>query len=271
MLDALRSGNSKARNAARRVIVSCRLRMTNLLGANGIYRQQDRAFAALHKFIAAPHKLASSLSPQSGHRRKIDSGTGRGTVDSTFCRYFRNFMRLAPVVWVESGEKTMELKQQDAIALLKQDHRAVEELFSQFEKASGDNRKQKIANEICLELSVHAKIEEEIFYPACEGKVEEDLLKEAYVEHDGAKMLIAEIMGGGPDEEFYDAKVTVLQEQIEHHVEEEEKRMEGLFAQARKAGLDMDALGVELANRKQELKAEYERDGLPMPQLTTVH
>src|SRR4026208_1964771 len=131
----------------------------------------------------------------------------------------------------------------DAIGLLKQDHRTVEDLFAQFEKASGDGRKQTLAEEICLELSVHATIEEEIFYPACEGKVEDDLLKEAYVEHDGAKLLIAEILAGEPSDEFYDSKVKVLQEQIEHHVGEEEKRMEGLFSQARKAGLDMDALG----------------------------
>jgi hypothetical protein len=159
---------------------------------------------------------------------------------------------------------------QDAVALLKQDHRTVEDLFAQFEKASGDGRKEKIAKEICLELSVHAKIEEEIFYPACEGKVEEDLMKEAYVEHDGAKLLIGDIMAGGPDDEFYDAKVTVLQEQIEHHVEEEEKRMDGMFAQARKAGLDMDALGLELAARKAELKAEFEANGIPQPELTTM-
>ena len=164
----------------------------------------------------------------------------------------------------------MVTKQQDAIALLKEDHRAVEELFAQFERASGNNGKQELAEQICLELSVHATIEEEIFYPACEGKVEEDLLKEAYVEHDGAKLLIAQIMEGGPDDAFYDAKVTVLQEQIEHHVEEEEKRMEGMFSQARKAGLDMEALGVELATRKLELKSEYQRTGVPQPQLTTM-
>jgi len=82
----------------------------------------------------------------------------------------------------------------DAIALLKADHRKVEDLFAEYEKATGDGRKQKLAEQICLELSVHATIEEEIFYPACEGKVEEDLLKEAYVEHDGAKVLIAEIV-----------------------------------------------------------------------------
>jgi len=163
-----------------------------------------------------------------------------------------------------------ETKAKDAVALLKQDHRTVEDLFAQFEKAGGDGRKQKLATQICLELSIHAKIEEEIFYPACEGKVEEDLLKEAYVEHDGAKLLIAQIMAGEPSDEFYDAKVTVLQEQIEHHVEEEEKRLEGLFAQARKAGLDMDALGEQLEARKEELTAEYKSDGIPPPQLTAM-
>ena len=163
-----------------------------------------------------------------------------------------------------------ESNSQDAIALLKADHRAVEELFEKFEKASGDGRKQALAEEICLELSVHAQIEEEIFYPACEGKVEEDLLKESYVEHDGAKVLIAEIIKGGPSDEFYDAKVKVLQEEIEHHVEEEEKRMEGLFAQARKAELDMDALGQELAARKHELTEQFKASGIPTPQLKTM-
>ena len=163
-----------------------------------------------------------------------------------------------------------EAQSQDAIALLKADHRAVEELFAKFEKASGDGRKQTLAEEICLELSVHAQIEEEIFYPACEGKVDEDLLKESYVEHDGAKVLIAEIMNRGPSDEYYDAKVKVLQEEIEHHVEEEEKRMEGLFAQARKAGLDMDALGQELAARKTELTEQFKASGVPSPQLKTM-
>ena len=163
-----------------------------------------------------------------------------------------------------------ETKSQDAIALLKADHRAVEELFGKFEKASGDGRKQSIAEEICLELSVHAQIEEEIFYPACEGMVDEDLLKESYVEHDGAKVLIAEIINGEPSDEFYDSKVKVLQEEIEHHVEEEEKRMEGLFAQARKAGLDMDALGEQLAARKAELTQQFKASGVPTPRLKTM-
>jgi len=163
-----------------------------------------------------------------------------------------------------------EDRKQDAIALLKADHRAVEELFEQFEAARGAAAKRKLANQICLELTVHTKIEEEIFYPACEGKIEEDLLKEAYVEHDGAKVLIAEIEAGNPEDEYYDAKVKVLSEQIEHHVEEEEMRMEGMFSQARKAGLDMDALGDELRARKEALIAEYKASGLPRPETTTL-
>jgi len=159
---------------------------------------------------------------------------------------------------------------QDAIALLKADHRAVDALFEQFENASGDGKKQKIALQICLELTIHAKIEEEIFYPACEGQVDEDQLKEAYVEHDGAKVLIAEIEAGTPSDEFYDAKVKVLSEQIEHHVGEEEQRLEGIFAQARKAGLDMDTLGDRLRERKEQLLAEFKASGLPKPELATL-
>ncbi len=156
-----------------------------------------------------------------------------------------------------------ETTNQDAIALLKQDHRTVEELFAQFEKASGEGRKQKLAAQICLELSVHATIEEEIFYPACEGKVDEDLLKEAYVEHDGAKVLINDIVAGDPSDEFYDAKVKVLSEEIEHHVEEEEMRGEGMFAQCRDTDVDLVALRDEMLARKQELAIQAEAGGLP--------
>jgi hypothetical protein len=150
----------------------------------------------------------------------------------------------------------------DAIALLKADHRKVEELFEQFEKARGEGRKQKIAEQICMELKIHTMIEEEIFYPACRGAIEEDLVDEAIVEHDGAKMLINEIEAGGPDDQFYEAKVKVLQEQIEHHVEEEEKRVEGMFSQARKAGLDMDELGQRMFMRKEELMEQAQAGGL---------
>lgn len=157
----------------------------------------------------------------------------------------------------------------DAIALLKADHRKVEELFASFESARGADRKQKLVQQICTELTVHTIIEEEIFYPACKGAIEEDLLAEAYVEHDGAKVLIAELLGSAPDEEFYDAKVKVLSEMIEHHVEEEEKRSEGMFSQARAAGLDMDALGDRMRARKEALTNQFKAEGLPAPETRT--
>lgn len=147
----------------------------------------------------------------------------------------------------------------DAIAMLKDDHRKVEEIFEQFEKATSALKKQKLAEQACLELKVHTVIEEEIFYPACRGAdVESDDIDEAYVEHDAAKTLINEIEAGGPDEAFYDAKVKVLSEMIEHHVEEEEKRSEGLFAQARAAGLDMDDLANRMRARKETAMAEFQ-------------
>jgi hypothetical protein len=153
----------------------------------------------------------------------------------------------------------------DAIALLKADHRKVEGLFEKFEAAKDSKTKKALAQEICTELSVHATIEEEIFYPACKGKVESDLLSEAYVEHDGAKVMIAELAAGSPEDEFYDAKMTVLSEEIKHHVKEEEKPGEGVFAQARHGEVDLDALGDRLALRKGELLAEIKLKGLPPP------
>ena len=162
-----------------------------------------------------------------------------------------------------------ETKSKDAIALLKEDHRKVEDLFEQFEKAKGEGRKQKLALQICTELTVHTIIEEEIFYPACEGKVDEDLLKESFVEHDAAKAMIAEIQAGEPSDDFYDAKVKVLMEEIEHHVEEEEKPKEGLFAQARAAEIDLKSLGDQLLRRKERLQEEFKTSGLPEPETIT--
>jgi hypothetical protein len=149
-------------------------------------------------------------------------------------------------------------EEMDAIAMLKADHRKVEELFEKFEQTNGKATKQRLAEQICLELKVHTVIEEEIFYPACRGKIDEDLVNEAYVEHDSAKLLINEIEAGGPDEAFYDAKVKVLSEMIEHHVEEEEKRSEGMFSQAREAGLDMDLLADQMRARKRTAMEEFQ-------------
>jgi hypothetical protein len=158
----------------------------------------------------------------------------------------------------------------DATHILAADHRKVEQLFEDFEKAGGEDRKRKIAAQICTELKVHAQIEEEIFYPALRGKIEDDLLNEALVEHDGAKVLINEIEAGGPDEQFYDAKVTVLKEQIEHHVKEEEKERDNMFQQARAAEVDLDALGEQMLARKQELMAQAEAGELPAAETTTM-
>jgi hemerythrin superfamily protein len=153
----------------------------------------------------------------------------------------------------------------DAIALLKADHRKVEGLFAQYESAKSADKKKTIAQQICLELTVHTKIEEDVFYPACKGEIEDSLWHEAYVEHDGAKVLLAEIEAGNPGDDFYDAKVKVLSEMIRHHVKEEERRVEGMFAQARSAGLDTEALGATMATEKKELVAKYKSSGLPTP------
>ncbi len=160
----------------------------------------------------------------------------------------------------------MPKKDLDAVALLKNDHRELEGLFAKFESAKGEARKKALAQQICTELMVHAMIEEEIFYPACQGEIEEDTLDEAYVEHDGAKVLIAELLASEPSDEFYDSKVKVLSENIKHHVKEEEQRGEGMFAQAREAGLDMDELGERMKARKAALLAQFKAKGLPTPE-----
>ena len=151
----------------------------------------------------------------------------------------------------------------DAIALLKADHRKVEKLFEQFEEAKDSGRKQKLAEQICNELKVHATIEEEFFYTACKGEVEEDTISEAYVEHDGAKVLINDILLSSPEDEYYDAKVKVLSEDIKHHVHEEEMPSEGLFAQARASGVDLIALRDQMLARKEELMPQAEANTLP--------
>jgi hemerythrin superfamily protein len=150
-------------------------------------------------------------------------------------------------------------RQQDAIQLLKADHREVEKLFSQFEKARGEERKMQIARQICMELRVHTQIEEEIFYPTSRDFLKDDeIVNEAIVEHQAAKDLIAEIEAMDAADEMFEAKVTVLQEQIEHHVEEEEKEY---FPQVQKSDMDLKSIGEQLAMRKQELMTQMQGDG----------
>lgn len=157
----------------------------------------------------------------------------------------------------------------NAIHLLSADHRTVEDLFEKFESARSASQKQKLVTQICTELTIHTMLEEEIFYPAVADEVEADLLEEAYVEHDSAKQLVLELQGAEPSEDFYDAKVKVLQELIEHHVKEEERQRDSLFAQTRKGDVDLDALGQQMMARKQELMQMAQAGTLPPPQMLT--
>jgi hemerythrin superfamily protein len=147
----------------------------------------------------------------------------------------------------------------DAIALLRADHKTVKELFEQFEKTRKDERKEALAEQICKELSVHAQIEEEIFYPATREVIkEEDLVDEATVEHQSAKDLIAQIREGSASDDLWEAKVKVLGEYIDHHVKEEQNEM---FPMVKKTKLDLKALGEQLMARKMELMGEAEGNG----------
>ena len=161
-------------------------------------------------------------------------------------------------------ESYMPTKATDAVTLLKADHRKVEDLFEKFAKARDSSRKEALVQEICTELCLHTLLEEEIFYPACQAEIdEEDIVEEAYVEHDGAKVLVAELMESSASDEFFDAKVSVLSEEIKHRVQEEEKRGEGVFAKAKAAGMDLDALGKRIIARKEELLGKIKSQGLP--------
>jgi hemerythrin-like domain-containing protein len=164
-----------------------------------------------------------------------------------------------PAAKKTAAPKAKKADANDAIALLTEDHRQVKALFKEYEKLSEDDEaadedKQALAEQICSMLTVHAQIEEEIFYPAArEALDEQDLLDEAEVEHASAKDLIAQIEEMDPSEELYDAKVKVLGEYVDHHVQEEEKEM---FPQCKKAKMPLDELGEELRTRREELLAE---------------
>ena len=166
---------------------------------------------------------------------------------------------------------TRKTAQKDAVALLKADHREVEGWFSQFEKAGSEAKKDELVQKILLALKVHTQLEEELVYPQSREVVkDEELVDEAIVEHDAAKKLMAEIEAMQPSDDMYDAKVKVLQEQIEHHVEEEEGPREGMFAKARETDVDLKALLEPMLARKEELKTQAESSGLPPAQLSAV-
>ena len=142
-----------------------------------------------------------------------------------------------------------------AIEALKQDHRKVEQLFADFQSTEDEDRKDGLLQQICAELIIHTKLEEELFYPACRAAVSgEDILDEAQVEHDSAKLLIADLLDARATDRFRDAKVKVLGEQIKHHVTEEEKPGGGIFAQAEAQGVDTAELTQAIKKRKEDLQ-----------------
>ncbi|WP_442754778.1 hemerythrin domain-containing protein [Methylocystis sp. JAN1] len=171
----------------------------------------------------------------------------------------------------EKGAGNGERRKADAIQMLKDDHRRVEQLFDRYEQARRRAEKSKIAQEICLELTIHAELEEEIFYPACREHVDDPLLDEAQIEHDTAKILVAEIAMGTPQTDpFFDAKVTVLAEYVRHHIQEEEKNVDSIFAKALEGGVDTAKLGERMMKRREQLMDEFSEE-LLLPQPKALH
>lgn len=157
----------------------------------------------------------------------------------------------------ERKDQRRAAKPLDAIKLLKDDHKEVKTFFKQYEELEDEADKQALADKICMALTVHAQVEEEIYYPATREAIDDDdLLDEAEVEHASAKQLIAEIQAMKAGDRLFDAKVTVLGEYINHHVEEEETEM---FPESRDSDLDLKALGAQMAARKSELMAQAAR------------
>jgi hemerythrin superfamily protein len=149
----------------------------------------------------------------------------------------------------------------DALHLLSEDHKKVIDMFEEFEQLKEDpdvEAKQLLVESACAELTLHAQVEEDVFYPAARDAIDDmDLLDEAIVEHASAKQLINELNTMQPDDDLYDAKFTVLGEYVKHHIEEEEKQ---IFPKVKKAKVDLDELGEEIRQRKLELRDEL---GIP--------
>jgi hemerythrin superfamily protein len=146
-------------------------------------------------------------------------------------------------------------KIQEATALLRADHKAVASLFEQYESARSPSKKKALVAQICMELTVHAQIEEEIFYPQVKAALQDkELIPEATVEHATLKDLIAQLEDGEPDDELYDAKVKVLSEYVAHHVKEEQNE---IFPKVKASNLDLQAIGEQLLQRKEQLLAKH--------------
>ena len=162
-----------------------------------------------------------------------------------------------PTAQTSTGKTATRRTKNDAIKLLTADHAKVKKMFKEFEKLSkkdDEEGKQELATQICQELMVHAQLEEEIFYPAAREAIEdEDLMNEAVVEHNSAKELIAQIQSMGASDPMFDATVKVLGEYVNHHIEEEQNE---IFPKVEKAKVDLEEIGAEIAQRKEELMEE---------------
>ena len=190
---------------------------------------------------------------KSSNRSSTRGGTGRRAAGKST----RSRARSSGASRARPSARGASTRAQDAVALLKADHREVDELVQQFEKARSD-RKEAIARRICTALTVHAQIEEELLYPAAREVLDEDdmdLVDEADVEHASIKQLVAEVESASPSDALYDAKVKVIGEYVKHHVKEEERE---LFPKLRRTELDLKALGAQLAERKQALMQEMQ-------------
>ena len=163
--------------------------------------------------------------------------------------------KTAPKTAPKTASKTTTApKAQGATELLRADHKLVSGLFAEYEKTRSAAKKKTLVNRICLELTVHAQVEEEIFYPAVKKALKDKMLvPEATVEHATLKELIEQVEGVAPDGEMFDAKIKVMSEYVKHHVKEEQNEM---FPKANATKLDMMQLGADIAARKEELMAE---------------
>lgn len=155
-------------------------------------------------------------------------------------------------------KSTSHTTKHDAISVLSEDHKRVQALFKQFEKLSGhknsEEKRKELVQQICVELTIHTKAEEELFYPAAREVISDrEMLDEAYVEHASAKELIQQLQTMQPDQDYYDAKVLVLGEYINHHIKEEESK---IFPAIKKAKVDLETLGESISQRKDELTAD---------------
>jgi hemerythrin superfamily protein len=151
----------------------------------------------------------------------------------------------------------------DVIAILSEDHRRVDDMFDEYEATkdeSDDDAKEERVAAICLALTVHATVEEELFYPAARDALDEEdaeMIDEAEVEHSTVKDLIAELADMTPSDDLYDAKVKVLSEYVRHHVQEEEDQ---IFPAIRDTDLDLETLGEDVAARREQLMDEYQSE-----------